>query len=216
MIEQYNLIRETTRSISFPESHDTPRLCQEMNGNLAGLKQRYLFAALFSAGVMMPIGFEFGFRKPLHVVNTTPADWEKTDVDLTSFIAKVNAVKKGHSVFHEESPTSIFPCQNPNVLLMWKASAKHKDEALLILNKDPHQHQEFSIRPLPALRPVGGAAARCLPGTPSGVHSRAFPLRPASRARHRAGDLAAAVARKRVALRARIVALSLLSKPAAR
>ena len=25
---------------------------------------------------MMPMGFEFGFRKPLHVVHTTPADWE--------------------------------------------------------------------------------------------------------------------------------------------
>ena len=45
---------------------------------------------------MMPIGFEFGFRKPLHVVNTTPADWEKTDIDLTAYIAKVNAIKKGH------------------------------------------------------------------------------------------------------------------------
>lgn len=143
LIEQYNLIRETTRSISFPESHDTPRLCAELNGNLNGLKQRYLFAALFSAGVMMPIGFEFGFRKPLHVIHTTPADWEKTEVDLTSYIAKVNVVKKGHAVFHEESLTSIFPCQNPNILLMWKASVQHKDEALLILNKDPHQHQEF-------------------------------------------------------------------------
>jgi starch synthase (maltosyl-transferring) len=47
-------------------------------------------------------------------------------------------------VFREDSPTSIFPCQNPNILLMWKASAKHKDEALLILNKDQHQPQEFS------------------------------------------------------------------------
>jgi hypothetical protein len=26
---------------------------------------------------------------------------------------------------------------------MWKASAKYKDEALLILNKDAHQQQEF-------------------------------------------------------------------------
>jgi len=92
----------------------------------------------------MPMGFEFGFRKPLHVVHTTPADWERTDVDLSSYIAKVNAAKKSHSVFQEESPTSIFPCQNPNILLMWKASAKHKDEALVILNKDLHQHQEFS------------------------------------------------------------------------
>jgi starch synthase (maltosyl-transferring) len=26
---------------------------------------------------------------------------------------------------------------------MWKASAQGKDEALLVLNKDPHRHQEF-------------------------------------------------------------------------
>ncbi len=144
LIEQYNLVRETTRSISFPESHDTPRLCQEMNGNLDALKQWYLFSALFSAGVMMPIGFEFGFRKRLHVVNTTPEDWERTNIDLTSYIAKVNAIKKGHFVFQEESPTTIFPHQNPNILLMWKASAKQKDEALLILNKDQYHHQDFS------------------------------------------------------------------------
>ncbi len=84
-----------------------------MNGNLYGIKQRYLFAALFSAGVMMPMGFEFGFRKPLHVVKTTPADWEKTDVDLISFVAKVNAIKKAHFVFREECPTTIFPVSEP-------------------------------------------------------------------------------------------------------
>jgi starch synthase (maltosyl-transferring) len=143
LIEQYNLVRETTASISFPESHDTPRLCAELHGNLNGMKQRYLFAALFSAGVMMPIGFEYGFRKPLHVINTTPADWEETGIDLTSYVAKVNAIKKTHPVFQAESPTSILPCNNPNVLLMWKASARHRDEALLILNKDPWNYQEF-------------------------------------------------------------------------
>jgi starch synthase (maltosyl-transferring) len=143
LITQYNLIRETTRSISFPESHDTLRLCEEFNGNIDGLKQRYLFSALFSAGVMMPMGFEFAFRKPLHVVRTTPADWENTGIDLCSYIAKVNDIKKSHSVFQEESPTNILPCNNPNILLMWKGSAKHRDEALLILNKDPWHHQEF-------------------------------------------------------------------------
>jgi len=143
LIEQYTLLRETTRSISFPESHDTPRLCEEMHGNIAGLKQRYLFSALFSGGVMMPVGFEYGFRKRLHVVHTNPADWEATSVDLSAFITKVNAIKRDHPVFHEESPTSILPCQNPNILLMWKATVKHKDEALLILNKDLAQHQEF-------------------------------------------------------------------------
>jgi starch synthase (maltosyl-transferring) len=143
LIEQYNLVRDTVRSISFPESHDTPRLAAELNGNVNGLKQRYLFAALFSSGVMMPIGFEYGFRKPLRVVQSTPADWEETGIDLTSYIAKVNAIKKSHSVFQEESATSILPCNNQHVLLMWKASTKHRDEALLILNKDPWNYQEF-------------------------------------------------------------------------
>jgi starch synthase (maltosyl-transferring) len=143
LIEQYNLIRETAASISFPESHDTPRLCTELQGNVNGMKQRYLFAALFSAGVMMPMGFEFGFRKPLHVIHTTPADWEETGIDLSSYVAKVNAIKKSHPVFQEECPTNFLPCYNQNVLLMWKASAKHRDEALLILNKDIWNYQDF-------------------------------------------------------------------------
>jgi starch synthase (maltosyl-transferring) len=89
------------------------------------------------------MGFEYGFRKPLHVVQTTPADWEETGIDLCSYVTKVNAIKQRYAVFNEESPTNFLPCGNPNILLMWKASAKHKDEALLILNKDAHQHQEF-------------------------------------------------------------------------
>jgi hypothetical protein len=105
LIEQYNLLRETAPTISFPESHDTARLCQELNGNIAGLRQRYFFSALFSAGVMMPMGFEFGFRKPLHVVNTTPADWERDGIDLSEYIQKVNGIKQTYAVFREESPT---------------------------------------------------------------------------------------------------------------
>jgi starch synthase (maltosyl-transferring) len=144
LIEQYNLIRETTASISFPESHDTPRLCEELNGNIEGLKQRYLFSALFSAGVMMPMGYEFGARKPLHVVHTTPQDWHVNGVDLRPFIAKVNDIKKRFAVFREESLLNVLPYPNPNILLLWKASTKGKGEALLILNKDLQQHQEFA------------------------------------------------------------------------
>ena len=144
LIEQYNLIRETTASISFAESHDTPRLCEELNGNVDGLKQRYLFSALFSAGVMMPMGYEFGARKPLHVVHTTPDDWQVNGVDLRAFITKVNDLKSRFSVFREESLVNVLPYSNRNILLLWKASTKGKGEALVILNKDVHQHQEFA------------------------------------------------------------------------
>ena len=143
LIEQYNLTRETSGSISFPESHDTVRLSDEVNGDINAIKQRYLFSALWSAGVMMPMGFEFAMRKALHVIHTTPADWQPDGTDLRGYIASVNAIKRAHPVFREECPTNILPCNNPNILLVWKASTRHKDEALLILNKDCWHHQEF-------------------------------------------------------------------------
>ncbi len=55
LLEQYELTRDMVSSISFPESHDTERLFTESGHNVNALKQRYLFAALFSSGVMMPI-----------------------------------------------------------------------------------------------------------------------------------------------------------------
>lgn len=143
LMKQYVLTREIVPSIGFPESHDTARLCEELQGNLEGVKQRYLFTGLFSAGVMMPIGFELGFRKKLHVVKTRPDDWEETGIDLTGFIAGVNEIKTQNAVFREEAPTEIEVSDNPNVLVLWKGSTRTKQEALLILNKDVWNRQSF-------------------------------------------------------------------------
>ena len=149
LMEQYTRTRETAPSIAFPESHDTVRLCEELDGNIAGLKQRYLFSALFSAGVMMPIGFEFGFRQKLHVVKTRPTDWEKTHIDLTSFITKVNKIKAEHTFFQEDAATRIMNHNNSRVLFMWKgATSRTKDESLVILNKDILNNQHFEVQNL--------------------------------------------------------------------
>ena len=148
LMQQYNLTREIAPSISFPESHDTVRLCEELGSNVAGLKQRYLFSALFSAGVMMPVGFEFGFRKKLHVAKTRPSDWEETGIDLTSFIADVNRMKAGYVMFQEDAPTEILSDQNPRVLFMWKASTHTQEESLVILNKDIRNNQHFHEKDL--------------------------------------------------------------------
>lgn len=145
LLEQYNLIRETAPSISFPESHDTDRLFEESQSNVAEMKQRYLFAAVFSAGVMIPKGFEFGFRKKLHVVKTRPEHWEETQVDLRDYITAVNKIKADYTIFREDPPTSIIGYDNPAILLMWKASAKTREEALIVLNKDPWNSQHFYV-----------------------------------------------------------------------
>ncbi len=143
LMEQYNLTREIAPSIGFPESHDTIRLGEELHGNINGLKQRYLFSALYSAGVMMPIGFEFCFRKKPHVVKTSPEDWEVTGIDIIAFIKNVNRIKENYTIFQEEAPTEILPSDNPNILLMWKASINTQEESLIILNKDIHNKQHF-------------------------------------------------------------------------
>lgn len=174
LLEQYHLVREIAPSIGFPESHDTERLWQECDGNINAMKQRYLFAALFSTGVMIPIGFEFGFRKRLHVVETTPEDWEQTDVDLRDYIRKVNKVKTEYPIFIEECPTSILPYDNPNILLLWKASAKTDEEALIVLNKDTHNQQHFHTENLHKFIQAGAPLMDVSPEYPMNYIPRPF------------------------------------------
>jgi len=143
LLEQYRLTRNVAPSISFPESHDTPRLMEEAHGNIEALKQRYLFAALFSGGVMMPMGYEFAFRRPMHVVETRPDDWETTGIDLSDFIQHLNTVKATHPVFQEDGPTEVMGSSNPSVLVMRKTRSDGQGEALLVINKDPWNRQHF-------------------------------------------------------------------------
>jgi starch synthase (maltosyl-transferring) len=136
LLEQRKLIGELMPSIGFAESHDTPRLADEMNGNPNALKLWYLFTATFSAGCLMPVGFEFGFRRSLHVVTTRPEDWEATSVDLCEFITAVNHLKADQPVFCEECSLLLLPSSNPAVLIMWRGSATVGQEALLFFNTD--------------------------------------------------------------------------------
>jgi starch synthase (maltosyl-transferring) len=140
------------------------RLCDELQGNVNGLRQRYLFASLFSAGVLMPIGFEYGARKKPHVVRTRPEDWEEPHVDLTAFIREVNILKQKHPVFLEEAPTEVLSNGNPKVLVMWKGSIKTQEESLLILNKDIHNRQTFSTPRIRDLVQAGTPLTDVSPG----------------------------------------------------
>jgi starch synthase (maltosyl-transferring) len=112
LLDQYEQFRSIAPSISFPETHDTDRLINELTSaginDPGAIEQRYrnayLFAAVFSTGVMIPIGYEHGFRKKLHVVDTRPEDWEKPAFDLARYIAQVNRMKASLPVLNEEGP----------------------------------------------------------------------------------------------------------------
>jgi starch synthase (maltosyl-transferring) len=92
-IEQQRAHASLAPSVSFPESHDTPRLWAETGGSEPLQRQRYAFAAAFSAGVMMPVGYELGFMRRLDVCTTRAEHWEAASVDLSVFVAGVNAMK---------------------------------------------------------------------------------------------------------------------------
>jgi starch synthase (maltosyl-transferring) len=145
LLEQRQLIGGVVASIGFAESHDTPRLADEVEGNPDALKLWYLFTALFSAGCLMPVGFEFGFRRPLHVVTTRPEDWETPSVDLCRFITAVNRLKVDEPIFSEESPLMLLPSANPAVVIMWRGSARFGQEALLFFNTDVCLDQQIEV-----------------------------------------------------------------------
>jgi starch synthase (maltosyl-transferring) len=117
-LEQHERLRDVVPSISFPESHDTPRLAAETSADELLQRQRYAFAAVFSAGVQLTIGYEFGFRRPLDVVTTRPSDWEDAAFDLVPFIGHVNALKRRHPLLRTEGVLSPIATSGDDVVVI--------------------------------------------------------------------------------------------------
>jgi starch synthase (maltosyl-transferring) len=97
-LENYEALRLYAPSIGFAENHDMARLAAKAGEDRATitavLKMRYALAACFSSGVLMPIGYEWGYRRDLHVVETSPAQREhKTGIDISDYVAAVNRLR---------------------------------------------------------------------------------------------------------------------------
>ncbi|MGA8571336.1 MAG: alpha-amylase family glycosyl hydrolase [Desulfobaccales bacterium] len=133
-LEQYRMFRRLAPSVSFPESHDTERLAAESGGAPEVARQRYLFAAFFSAGLMMPIGYEYGFTKRLDVVKTRPEDWEAINYDLCRYITAVNLMKKSCPVLLEEGPMVRANPRGEAAALLLKSRERQPGRVLAIIN----------------------------------------------------------------------------------
>lgn len=134
-IKQNNQTARFTKTIAFPESHDTPRFAGEFGQHEEALKRQYFFSSLFSSGVMMPIGYEFGFTKPLHVVDSRPHDWEETKINLTKFITKINLLKANHKILNEDNTLEMIASPNKQILAVLKRGNDHRETLLILINK---------------------------------------------------------------------------------
>ena len=165
-LKQYQQTARIVPSIGFPESHDTERLAAELDGNRDAVRQRYVFAALFSTGVMIPMGFEFGFLRRLHVVETRPHHWEQPSWDDSGFIRDVNALKEQYPVWNEEGPMEALDVDNEGVLALHKTTRDGRQRSLLLFNKNKSTRQSCT---LPNLRELlGGTVEELIPGSEPG------------------------------------------------
>ncbi|MBF0410814.1 MAG: alpha-amylase [Candidatus Riflebacteria bacterium] len=150
-MEQYSKISPVVKTISFVESHDTQRLMEELKYDLAAIKRQFLFSALFSAGLMIPVGFEYGFKRQLNVVDTYPSWWETPTTDLTEYIKSVIHLKNSYYVLNVETGLTIVDQENWFNIFCFKKTAPSRKTILVLLNKDRFQHQRVYFNDLTSI-----------------------------------------------------------------
>ncbi len=137
LLDQYERFRRLAPSVAFPESHDTERLAADHAGSERESRFRYLFSACFSTGVMMPIGYEFGFRRRLNVVDTRPDHWENPAFDISACVAAVNAMKRDTQVLNEEGPQQRITEPDEPVVALVRRSEVSAQRSAVLINPDP-------------------------------------------------------------------------------
>jgi starch synthase (maltosyl-transferring) len=152
LLEQYEEFRHIARSIGFPESHDTDRLVNELLA--AGIseaqiephyRQAYAFAAAYSTGVMMPMGFEYGWSRRLNVVGADADGGEPRRFDLSEFIAEVNAMKRAIPVLNEEGPQRLLSGQADPVMTLERQAEAGGERVLVLVNTHEQESREVTL-----------------------------------------------------------------------
>ena len=144
LLEQYDAFRRIAPSIAFPESRDTPRLASDLAASgiadaaavAAHYRQAYAFAASFSAGVMMPMGYEFGWAQRLDVKETRPEPPEPARFDLSPFIRAVNAMKRDTPALNVEGPQRRLSTAGAPLVALARRTEEGSDWAFVLVNRD--------------------------------------------------------------------------------
>ncbi|MGB5445991.1 MAG: alpha-amylase family glycosyl hydrolase [Psychromonas sp.] len=126
-------------SIAFPENHDTIRCAEEFNGNQHQALLRYELAAYICSSISTTIGFEYGFQRQIHVVETTPSWWEPAHYDISDEIAKINKIKASYDVLQEDNKIEMLQLHNASLFGFTKESRNGKEKMMLVANINSHE-----------------------------------------------------------------------------
>lgn len=133
-IDQHKNNRNIAPSIAFPESHDTTRLANDWPNTEFVQKGRYAFASIFSKGLMILNGFEFGSTVKAHVVNGKKEDLNRK-WDISEWISKINNLKVVIPVLSEEGYWDVLSDYNKSYLFLKKSSDFGNKSIYVCVNK---------------------------------------------------------------------------------
>jgi starch synthase (maltosyl-transferring) len=157
-VDQHGHNKRVAPSVSFPESHDTPRLAAEFPGTLAVQKSRYLFCAVFSEGLLMTMGYEYGAKIRMDVVRGSVKDVEQPQWNLTKWISGINRLKSQVPVLSEEGSWKPLSPYDRDIIFLEKSSEKGADPVMLCVNKNKLNGRTVSKEEFPG----GFCAGKCM------------------------------------------------------
>ena len=149
LFDEDHVLRRIAPTIGFPESHDTERLATDLeragmdaSAIAAEYRRRYAFAADFSSGILMPMGFEWGWRRRLDNARTRPTDPVEDKVfDLSPAIAGVNATKAALPALNGSAAPRLLTPPDAPVAAIARASADESEWAFILASRDPVAEQ---------------------------------------------------------------------------
>ena len=121
-------------SLTFPENHDTPRCAEQYHGNKQFVLMKYAMCAYICSSVATTIGFEYGFRRKIHVVETSPMWWEPAHFDISAEIAAINQHKATYAVLHEDNLIQPFHVGDDRLFAYTKESLDGQEKIMVIVN----------------------------------------------------------------------------------
>ena len=99
---------------------------------------KYALGAYICSSISITIGFEFGFRRQIHVVHTDPSWWEPATYDISSEIAKINALKAQYEVLQQDNYLEILRLNDGRLFGFSKESVNGKEKIVVLANPENH------------------------------------------------------------------------------
>jgi len=160
LIEELDALRAMAASVSYPESLGSGRLARDLEAAdaetlAAHYRLRLQLAAVLSAGLSVPMGYEYGFESSPDPVRGEPGDWTRgcnaRRIDITDFVARVNRMKASHPAFNREGPQRLVAGLDGAVGLLRLAGEEGAEGcALTVFNPAAHGVVEVDTRALSA------------------------------------------------------------------